>query len=536
MFNFLIVDDEPIAIEGVKAGVNWEKYNVSDILSAFNMKQAQDILKENHVDIMLCDIEMPQGNGLDLLSWVKDHYPDIYFIIFTCHTDFSFAKKAMQLGSLDYILKPVAYEELEKVIGKAIDKINERQKNIENSQLGECWRKNQSYITEQFWLDIIKGNIHPDRQDIIDMAKSRNIQFSDDIVILPILFNLIDNDTMGSKTFYQGIRSGTDQSTMTDKQENVLINIDVNSILDIISIEKDKAPNMNIYKKLCKEISDNFRENHQMEMSCYIGNACTTYTISHEVQGLREMQSNNVTLKSGVFLASDKVDSNSKIQISTEFLSTLLLNEEYDKYIIETEKCLKKFDEKIDSAFLKQFHQDILQMVYTLLKQKGIQAHQIFSDSITIRYFEKSTRSVYDMMAWIKHIISRIKETRTENSDSLTVIEKVKRYITLHITQNLTRDDIANYVYLNSDYLSRLFKKETGMTLMEYFQNERLNYAKELIEKTDWHISKVAAYMGYSNFSHFARAFKEIMGMSPTEFKIACSKSGNTRKEKYPSE
>lgn len=531
MFSFLIVDDEPIAIEGVKAGVNWEKYNVSRIFSAFNMKQAQNILAENHVDILLCDIEMPQGSGLDLLSWVKDRYPDIYSIIFTCHTDFSFAKKAMQLGSLDYILKPVAYEELEKVIGKAVGKIIERQKNIENSQLGECWRKNQSYMIEQFWLDIIREKIHPDRQDIMDTAKSRNIPFSDHVVMLPILLNLMDTDTTKSGTFDEEVRSATNRWMNATGLESILIHLDAANMLDMVFIEKNPALDMNVYAEFCKETGAYFRKKYRWELSCYIGNACSVYNLAREVQALSEMQSDNVTLKSGVFFAGNNTGTNEKIQISTEFLSTLLLNKEYDKYIEETEKYFKKFSEKIDSAFLKQFHQDVLQMAYTLLKQKGIQAHQVFSDSTTIRYFEKSTRSVYDMMAWIKHILSKIKEMAVENGDSLTVIEKVKRYIALHITQNLTREDIANYVYLNPDYLSRLFKKETGMTLMEYSQNERLNYSKELIEKTDWHISRIAAYMGYSNFSHFARAFKEATGMSPTEFKCTCNRNESIREE-----
>jgi two-component system response regulator YesN len=123
------------------------------------------------------------------------------------------------------------------------------------------------------------------------------------------------------------------------------------------------------------------------------------------------------------------------------------------------------------------------------------------------------------MLKWIKHVVGRIQEDSQDNGETLSVIEKVKRYISLHIGDNPGREDLANYVYLNPDYLTRLFKKQTGMTLIGYLQNVRIQYAKDLLMKTDLSVSKIAAQFGYSNFSHFTRAFKEITGVSPTEFK-----------------
>ena len=65
---------------------------------------------------------MPNGSGIDLVSWMKEHSREIICVFLTCHSDFSYAKRAISLGVLDYLLKPVDYDELEEVIEKAIQK------------------------------------------------------------------------------------------------------------------------------------------------------------------------------------------------------------------------------------------------------------------------------------------------------------------------------------------------------------------------------------------------------------------------------
>lgn len=87
------------------------------------MAQAQDLFHGKPFDLMLCDIEMPQGSGLDLFEWVKLNHPATECIFVTCHPDFEYVRKAMQLGSLDYVLKPIDYEELSEILDKTIQRL-----------------------------------------------------------------------------------------------------------------------------------------------------------------------------------------------------------------------------------------------------------------------------------------------------------------------------------------------------------------------------------------------------------------------------
>ena len=81
------------------------------------------------------------------------------------------------------------------------------------------------------------------------------------------------------------------------------------------------------------------------------------------------------------------------------------------------------------------------------------------------------------------------------------------------------RGDIAGYVYLNPDYMTRIVKKETGLPISEYIQRERMEAAMKLIDKTELSISSVAAEVGYQHFSHFSKVFRKHTGMSPMEYR-----------------
>ncbi|MBS5522032.1 MAG: helix-turn-helix domain-containing protein [Clostridiales bacterium] len=122
MYRVLMVDDEEIALEAMKKGVAWSRLGVSEVFTATNITDARQIIAREGIDILICDIEMPNGSGIDLVSWMKEHSREIICVFLTCHSDFSYAKRAISLGVLDYLLKPVDYDELEEVIEKAIQK------------------------------------------------------------------------------------------------------------------------------------------------------------------------------------------------------------------------------------------------------------------------------------------------------------------------------------------------------------------------------------------------------------------------------
>ena len=121
----LIVDDEYFARQGIMDGVNWEVLEFEEVLQAGSYGEAVEVFEQQtarnkRIDILLCDIEMPDESGLELIEWVGGHSPETECIILSCHDEFDFARQAVRLKCLDYILKPVRYDFLTEVLGKTM--------------------------------------------------------------------------------------------------------------------------------------------------------------------------------------------------------------------------------------------------------------------------------------------------------------------------------------------------------------------------------------------------------------------------------
>ena len=68
--NVLIVDDEPYSVQGINRSLPWKKLGVDETFEAYSLQQAQAVFQSHPVDLMICDIEMPKGSGIQLVDWV----------------------------------------------------------------------------------------------------------------------------------------------------------------------------------------------------------------------------------------------------------------------------------------------------------------------------------------------------------------------------------------------------------------------------------------------------------------------------------
>lgn len=105
-------------------------------------------------------------------------------------------------------------------------------------------------------------------------------------------------------------------------------------------------------------------------------------------------------------------------------------------------------------------------------------------------------------------------------------IRKVISYIQDHLDQDLRRNELAEYVHLNPEYLSKYFKKQTGYLLKDYILLEKMKLAKQLLANTNLSITMVATRVGFFNFSHFSKVFKQLEGMTPGDYRRAAKHQG----------
>ena len=137
MLKVLLVDDEPVILEGLKVMIDWEQEGLQVVGSATDGMEAFRMIRELSPDIVITDIKMPRMSGLELLERVREKGDkQTGFIVLTGFDDFSYARRALKLEAIDYLLKPVEKKELLGALKKASmihEEINRSRKTPRNT-------------------------------------------------------------------------------------------------------------------------------------------------------------------------------------------------------------------------------------------------------------------------------------------------------------------------------------------------------------------------------------------------------------------
>lgn len=141
--NLLIVNDEKMTADNLKEKINWEQYEIEKVYVAYDAESARICMEESYIDILLCDIEMPGENGIELLRWVREQKKDVECIFLTCHANFDYAQAAISLDCQDYVLIPARNEEIGKTVQKVVNRIKCRREENYYVEYGKSVLKKQ---------------------------------------------------------------------------------------------------------------------------------------------------------------------------------------------------------------------------------------------------------------------------------------------------------------------------------------------------------------------------------------------------------
>lgn len=124
--NLLIVDDEIVTTEVLKEQIDRARLGIDRIYTAYNTDMAREVLGSAEIDMILCDIEMPKENGLELLEWIRKAQRDIEFLFLTSHEKFEYAFGAVKNGAANYLLKPLDMPTINNALFAVTEKIDKK--------------------------------------------------------------------------------------------------------------------------------------------------------------------------------------------------------------------------------------------------------------------------------------------------------------------------------------------------------------------------------------------------------------------------
>ena len=160
MIRALLVDDEERVLNAVKENVNWKMCRIDHLLTADDPDIAMSLFEKYRPEIVLTDIEMPGETGLELVEKMRRESQNTKYLCITCHPEFAYMRKAMQLRIDDYILKPIDYEELENVLRKLTQEIiQKRNQDYKKMNEDSCVDANFHYYEDDKLVELVRGYI-----------------------------------------------------------------------------------------------------------------------------------------------------------------------------------------------------------------------------------------------------------------------------------------------------------------------------------------------------------------------------------------
>lgn len=518
--NILIVDDDRFVIASLTNGIDWKKLGFDNIFTAGNITNAKSIISQNTIDLLLSDIDMPNGNGLDLLAWIRENHNDMPVIFLTNYADFDYAQKALHLKSFHYFLKPIDFEKLTSII---IEATLQRQK--QDNQL----KKN----CEIFWQSYLHNKIADSPTSLYQYISQMQLPYQENDYFLPILFDLFPyfltdscqiNSIFSNQAEQNNYMKTTFEAIFIDQIAPMDIfyeyNADSARYLAIFKLNTENIPPAFLMN--CECFIESVRTDIHFNLNCFVGIPSKFKTFRANIKKFRSMIANSLDCTCSVLLLSQyQPVSETYAPCDTETMKLYLQNNQYSALLDYCTQYLKHLSASstLNSVSLSNFQIDVVQTLYTFLFDKGILANKLFHDDTYHMLSTNAKNSIQDMLLYFQYIFKLTQEHLADITSDKSITKSMQDYVDQHYTEDLNLNSLTDIFYLNPDYASKLFKKETGTSFKNYVIQKRIAAAKKLLRNTDLPINNISDKVGYGNYSYFTRIFKKETGMTPVEYR-----------------
>lgn len=514
----LIVDDEPLSVEGIAATVAGSSLGFDLVYKAYSMKQAQECFQKNKIDILLSDIEMPRGSGIDLVQWVRDNQFDALCIFLTSFSRFEYASSAIKLQIFDYVLKPCENDKLTAVLSSAIDKVTEDRRKKEKEQSGEYWEDSYQARLGQFWQRILVNEIPSDCDHLKKEMEWQHLDSSllHEMYYLLTLVLIPDDSMLEWKEEYSW------KYALSNVISEILLAPPAFSYENIFSIvvPKKDFPIANRFYDACEKLVQTIHTILPAECIGYCSSACAITELNDMGQKLRAEYAEKYSYKSALFVKERSYTPHTPPSFSGEHWQEALIANQPGLILDDLRTYFSRpcHNQYYDSQTIQNLYHQLLHVVYDVLKTmnltapKGLIAENASSQTVVYR-------TIREFMNWAEKLTTEVAVQITEQNSSASMIHTLTTYIKEHLGNDLNRAELTQVVHLHPDYLSTVFHQKMGISLSEYVNQERLNKAKNLLLTTKLPVSEVAIGSGFPNISYFSKLFKEREGLTPLQYR-----------------
>lgn len=500
MYRMLVVDDEKTERECVRFLIEQSGLPL-EVSEAGDGREALMQLKETDgADILFTDVQMPLMDGLELIREAEKLFPDMKILIFSSYADFEYARTALTLGVVNYILKPVIPEELKKSLEGLIGQLDEE-------AASRKLKDRQKSFMLQYALQLsISGNLDGSR---VEPAVIKQLERFHCMVLVDFDGDFLENNSF---VFYESLRYA-----MKLDMESLNLSPDQALLLLRTPVENPKEWGM----KLLFHIQETFQISCWLAISGPLSGQASLKDAFAAVE--QQMERRFWEPQVHVFAEQERENAQDGAGDGTD----------ENRQLLQIKRALGNRDgaalqEALDSLFAKYRSRQNQSQIYVKF---------IFSNLLTTLYpflnemdGEKKTLDamisdlylqpdISEIVRMVQELASRIIGGFSSGPSIRREILEVTDYIGANYGKELSVERLASIVFLTPDYLSRLFKKSMGKSISQYIRQFRMEKARELLTGTNRKVIDIGEVVGYPNYSYFCQSFREYFGTSPERYR-----------------
>ncbi len=537
MLRILVADDEMLERTAISTIINKSGLPVEIVGEASNGLEALEMAGQYRPDAMLVDINMPGMTGLELIRHINSLDLKIRFVAITAYDDFDYAQESVELGVVEYLLKPARGQDIIRVLGKltAIAE-EERARNLEEQRLRQQLEQMLPYIKASFMTDLTHSGADPqaleERAAFLGFRPVPSVAMVVDIDKFSELSEGMSetNRQLAKKSVYEAVNEAAGSAAL------LTLPLQQDRIVLLAGMAEGRPAEL--AKNDCLALAERIRLNVQAKTiySCVVG-------VGRYCQDTVEIpfsfeDANNSISMSKVFLGGNRA-------VHSDDVTALLDNDgwlrfhEGERRLSERFEQGKREDIRLAMEELKalldadfphspmlriRLCEAVLRLCHTA-EGAGVEQHKLAAITAGAMAAlgsadEKSVKPLfYDYCRRLTDLVCDDYPTTSH----LEILSKAAAYLNRNFNKDISLEDVAKLIPLNPYYFSRLFKREMGMNFIDYLTGIRIYEAKKMLIHTAMTVAEIAEAVGYRDANYFSRVFSRLVGMPPRDYRLSKS-------------
>ena len=496
----VIVEDNPATVKSLRQTVRWAALDCEVAGTASDGESGEKLILRTLPDIVLTDIRMPQKDGLDMITAIRQKLPDLKVIIITGYDQFQYASRAIKLAVFDYLLKPIDNDEVERAVRRAAAMTREKREADVALLAAETLRRRAQLLS-------LLTNESQRGQGVHDMLADAGFAFG---------------------AYYIMVLQLADERVYTQAM--------LNRIDAVLARHRVNAVTLLLYDAVVVFVMHETIPADWRDEADRVAEALTGELVSPARIGVSKPWQSRHAIRSAYHQARQALW---EIALCKNPCNCNFYQDEEERRPNERlADMYRKIDDLLERADLSDA--SAAEAAQVIAEQSGKQYSNLramvtlyamalrkrfpapFDEKIHTALFETwFVSNEQDAQTCLMHVCAAMRDARDarESKEQSLLTRGALQYIRLHAIEGLQLTDVAEKLCVSANYLSALIRKETGVTFHEHVLTAKMAVARTMLADPRILVDEVARTVGYGNYISFYNAFKRIEHMTPTEYR-----------------